>query len=186
MPFAVSLVGNALRTGIYIALGANQAYRGRAPRETLISALRTLDAAGVETIAASRPWRSPAWPDPGDPPFVNGCIAVRTSHDPEALMAVLHAVEAAHGRARAVRNAPRTLDLDLLDYEGRTGRFPGGLELPHPRLNARAFVLLPLKDIAPRWRDPASGATLQSLIAALPVAERRACRPAGGMLCAAA
>lgn len=154
MPFAKSVADNEPRQAIYIGLGANQAYRGRAPRETLISALRTLDAAGVETIAASRPWRSPAWPDPSDPPFVNACIAVRTQLDPASLMTVLHDVEAAHGRARAVRNAPRTLDLDLLDYQGLSGRFPGGLELPHPRLNARAFVLLPLKDVAPHWRDP--------------------------------
>lgn len=186
MPFAVSLMGNASCRAIYIGLGANQAYRGRAPLGTLNSALRSLAAAGVQTIAASRPWRSPAWPDPSDPPFVNACIAVRTDHDPPTLMAVLHEAEAAHGRARTVRNAPRTLDLDLLDYEGRAGRFPGGLDLPHPRLTARAFVLLPLKDIAPRWRDPVSGATLQSLIAALPLADRRACRPAGGVLCAAA
>lgn len=186
MPFAKSVADNEPRQAIYIGLGANQAYRGRAPRETLISALGDLAAAGVETIAASRPWRSPAWPDPSDPPFVNACIAVETAHDPEALMTVLHDVEARHGRARAVRNAPRTLDLDLIDYQGRSGRFSGGLELPHPRLAARAFVLLPLKDIAPHWRDPAGGATLQSLIAALPAAERRACRPAGGVLCAAA
>jgi len=123
MPFAVSLMGNASCRAIYIGLGANQAYRGRAPLGTLNSALRCLAAAGVQTIAASRPWRSPAWPDPSDPPFVNACIAVRTDHDPQALMAVLHETEAAHGRARTVRNAPRTLDLDLLDYEGRTGRF---------------------------------------------------------------
>lgn len=186
MPFAKSVVGNASRQAIYIGLGANQAYRGRAPRETLISALGALTAAGVETLTASRPWRTPAWPDPFDPPFVNACIAVRTQLDPAALMTVLHEVEAHHGRARAVRNAPRTLDLDLIDYQGLAGAFPGGLELPHPRLAARAFVLLPLKDIAPHWRDPASGATLQSLIAALPADERRACRPAGGVLCAAA
>lgn len=186
MPFAVSLVGNASRQAIYIGLGANQSYRGRARLQTLNSALRSLAAAGVETLAASRPWRSPAWPDPGDPPFVNACIAVRTAHDPQALMAVLHAVEDAHGRARTVRNAPRTLDLDLVDYQGRTGRFAGGPDLPHPRLEDRAFVLLPLKDIAPHWRHPVSGATLQNLIAALPLSERRACRPAGGVLCAAA
>ncbi len=186
MPFAKSMMDNGPRQAIYIGLGANQAYRGRAPLQTLISALDALAAEGVATVSASRPWRSPAWPDPADPPFVNACIAVRTSLDAPDLLTVLHKVEAAHGRARAIRNAPRTLDLDLIDYQGRTGRFAGGLDLPHPRLAARAFVLLPLKDIAPRWRHPASGATLQSLIAALPEAERRACRPAGGVLCAAA
>ncbi|MCC5997210.1 MAG: 2-amino-4-hydroxy-6-hydroxymethyldihydropteridine diphosphokinase [Oceanicaulis sp.] len=171
---------------IYVALGANQAYRGAAPLQTLNSAIRALDAAGVETIAASRPWRSPAWPDPSDPPFVNACISMRTDLAPPELMAVLHAVETGHGRRRGVRNAPRTLDLDLIDCRGLSGCWPGGLILPHPRAALRAFVLLPLKEIAPHWRDPASGSGIASLIAALPQSERRACRPAGGVLCAAA
>ncbi|KAA5805498.1 2-amino-4-hydroxy-6-hydroxymethyldihydropteridine diphosphokinase [Alkalicaulis satelles] len=177
---------NAMHTGIYIALGANQAYRGASPLQTLNSAIRALHTAGVETLAASRPWRTPAWPDPSDPPFVNACIKVRTALQPPDLMAALHTIETAHGRQRGARNAPRTLDLDLIDYDRLHQVLPGGLVLPHPRAAQRAFVLLPLREIAPHWRDPASGARIDALIGALPLAERQACRRAGGVLCTAA
>ena len=67
-------------------------------------------------IAQSSLYESPAWPDPADPPFVNAVAAVETDMAPDALLAGLHAIEAGFGRRRAVRNAPRTLDLDLLAY----------------------------------------------------------------------
>ncbi|MGJ3232855.1 MAG: 2-amino-4-hydroxy-6-hydroxymethyldihydropteridine diphosphokinase [Oceanicaulis sp.] len=184
MPFAINAASNHAPSGIYIALGANQAYRGRPPLENLNSALGALVSEGVEVAACSRPWRTPAWPDPSDPPFINGVARLQTDLAPAALMAVLHDVEAQFGRARGRRNAPRTLDLDLIDYRGQLNADEPGPVLPHPRACARAFVLLPLRDIAPRWRDPASGASLDRLIAALPLADRSACRPAGGVLCA--
>lgn len=72
-------------------------------------------------------------------------------------MAALHAVEAEFGRERRVPNAPRPLDLDLIDYEGRVESPLAGPILPHPRAAERAFVLAPLLDVAPDWRDPVSG-----------------------------
>lgn len=186
MPFAINAASNHAPSGIYIALGANQAYRGAGPLENLNSALRALVSQGVRVSSCSRPWRTPAWPDPSDPPFVNGAAEIRTELDPAALMALLHAVEARFGRVRGRRNAPRTIDLDLIDYRGRVQADEAGPVLPHPRACGRAFVLLPLKEVAPRWRDPASGASVERLIAALPHADRSACRPAGGAFCAAA
>ncbi|XBQ15886.1 MAG: 2-amino-4-hydroxy-6-hydroxymethyldihydropteridine diphosphokinase [Oceanicaulis sp.] len=187
MPFSRNAASNHAQGRIYIALGANQAYRGAGPLENLNHAMGFLGAAGVSAIACSRPWRTPAWPDPTDPPFVNACAEVQTDLGPEALMALLHETESRFGRVRGRRNAPRTLDLDLIDYRGlvQTPAGEGGLALPHPRAASRVFVLLPLRDIAPNWRDPASGASLQKLIAATPQADRGACRPAGGVFCAA-
>ncbi len=103
-------------------------------------------------------------------------------------MAELHKVELAHGRERSVRNAPRTLDLDLIDYQGAViePAREGDLHLPHPRATHRAFVLLPLQDIAPNWIDPVTGEGLNPLISQLPAADRDACQPADGVLCAAA
>jgi 2-amino-4-hydroxy-6-hydroxymethyldihydropteridine diphosphokinase len=188
MPFGGLKGSNHAQQRIFIALGANKAYRSAGPLENLQSALKALESAGVTIIKASRPWRSPAWPDPSDPPYVNACAQVACMLGPGELMALLHGIEKRHGRQRSVKNAPRSLDLDLIDFQGAI-RHPdqtAGLQLPHPRATGRAFVLLPLRDIAPDWRDPVSRQTLDQLIARLPVEDRKACRPAGGMLCAAA
>lgn len=89
-------------------------------------------------------------------------------------MAALLACEAGLGRRRSAANEARTIDLDIIDYEGRIASGLGGPRLPHPRLESRAFVLLPLAEIAPGWRHPASGVTVSGLIAALPEADRAA------------
>src|SRR5262249_28385470 len=96
----------------------------------------------------------------------NAVVRVRTDLPPEDLLQILHGIESQFGRERSERNAPRTLDLDLIDY---AGRMQGGeLQLPHPRAHERGFVLLPLKDVAPDWRHPILGKTVSELIEALP------------------
>lgn len=107
---------------------------------------------------------------PGAPWFVNGVARLSGRPDPVALLAALHAIEAAHHRARPFPNAPRTLDLDLLDCNGVLSDEPG-LDLPHPRLHERAFVLHPLAEVAPRWRHPRLGIGIQALIKALSAQE---------------
>jgi 2-amino-4-hydroxy-6-hydroxymethyldihydropteridine diphosphokinase len=74
-------------------------------------------------------------------------------------------VEAEFGRERGKKNAPRTLDLDLIAYGGRIEE--GQPQLPHPRMETRAFVLVPLRDVAPEWRHPVSGRTVSELISAV-------------------
>jgi 2-amino-4-hydroxy-6-hydroxymethyldihydropteridine diphosphokinase len=188
MPFGRLKGSNHAHQRIFIALGANQAYRSSGPLENLQSALKALESAGITICCTSRAWRSPAWPDPADPPYVNACAEVATDLSAVELMALLHSIEASHGRRRTVKNAPRTLDLDLIDYRGRVlgSATDADLVLPHPRAVDRAFVLLPLQDIAPDWRDPVSGMNLDALITRLPRADQSACRPAGDLLCAAA
>jgi len=187
MPFQKSQNEKSASGRIYVALGANQAYRGLQPIENLQRALQLLTTQGVCVLRCSRPWRAPAWPDPSDPPFVNAAAEVQSELSPEALMTVLHDVENALGRHRSRPNAPRSLDLDLIDWRGRIQApdRPGDLHLPHPRASGRAFVLLPLRDIAPDWRDPVTGLAITQLLSRIPVADRSACRPAGGVLCAA-
>ncbi len=188
MPFSRLSGSNHAHQGIFIAMGANQSYGALSPLENLNSALAAMENAEISVIAASRPWRTPAWPDPSDPPFVNACIQVETPIEPGELLSRLHEIEAAHGRKRTVRNAPRSLDLDIIDYRGQVfgADQEAGLTLPHPRATGRAFVLLPLRDIAPHWRDPIRQITLDRWIGKLSAADRNACRPAGGVLCAAA
>jgi 2-amino-4-hydroxy-6-hydroxymethyldihydropteridine diphosphokinase len=102
---------------------------------------------------------------------VNAVASLTSALPPRELLAALHDVEAEFGRERSLRNASRTLDLDLLAYEDAVIDEPGGLVLPHPRLGERAFVLLPLAEIAPGWRHPVSGRTAGEMLADLPAGQ---------------
>ena len=154
------------RPVILIALGANLPSNAGPPAHTLAQALKTLAGRGVNIAAVSHVYETPAWPNPADPPFVNAVAAVQTILQPLALLELLHEVETAFGRKRSAPNAPRSLDLDLLDYDGLI--LDGRPVLPHPRLAERAFVLAPLCDIAPDWRHPVTGDTARTLLARLP------------------
>jgi len=111
---------------------------------------------GLDVIARSSWWRSAAWPDPQDPPFLNGVVLVRTDHDPHETMAALGRIEDAFGRMRGSLNAPRTLDLDLIAWGRELGDLDG-LILPHPRAADRLFVMGPLAEVAPDWVHPHGG-----------------------------
>lgn len=165
---------------ILIGLGANLSLvDGTPPRSTLERALAALDAAGVTIDALSRWYESAPVPPSDQPPYVNAVARVSTALAPGPLLALLHRIERELGRVRGIRNAARVVDLDLLAHGDvvASGR-DGGPILPHPRMCERAFVLLPLADVAPAWRHPVSGQGLADLIAALPPGQ--AVRPLDG------
>ena len=147
---------------ILISLGANLPSHAGSPASTLKHALGKLDGKGVKILGVSSFYETPAWPDLADPAFVNAVAAVQTTLQPVELLALLHGVETELGRLRSVPNAPRTLDLDLLDYQGRVEN--DEVELPHPRMAFRRFVLEPLAEIAPGWRHPVTGQTVETLL----------------------
>lgn len=169
---------------ILVGLGANLPGRAGAPPaatvEAAIAALGRLP--GLALAARSRLWGSAAWPDPSGPRYVNAVALLRgqgvEGGDPGALLARLHAIEAAEGRVRGVANAPRPLDLDLLAVDNLVIDRPG-LVLPHPRMQDRAFVLGPLAEIMPHWRHPVLGRTAAELLAALPPADAAPLGPDG-------
>jgi 2-amino-4-hydroxy-6-hydroxymethyldihydropteridine diphosphokinase len=152
---------------ILIGLGANLPSRFGAPRQTLENALAHLQAEGVRVVRQSGFWRSPPQPISPQPWYINAVIAVATPRGPPSLLALLHGLEAEFGRVRRQTNAARPLDLDLLAY-GNKIRHKRAPILPHPRLAERAFVLMPLAEIAPQWRHPVTGESISTLIGALP------------------
>ncbi|HEY7664893.1 MAG TPA: 2-amino-4-hydroxy-6-hydroxymethyldihydropteridine diphosphokinase [Xanthobacteraceae bacterium] len=120
-------------------------------RETLDRAIAALcEADAVRLVARSSDYRTPPWGVEDQPAFVNACIAVETAMQPRALLARAQAIERALGRERngERRWGPRPIDIDVIAYDDLVVKEPG-LELPHPRLLERAFVLVPLAEIAP-------------------------------------
>ncbi len=154
---------------ILIALGANLPHPAYgAPRETLTAALKALEENGVGIQQCSRWYVSPAWPPSDQPDYVNAAAQVQSDLAPEALLALLHGVEASFGRRRGEVNAARPIDLDLIAYHQEIRDEPDGLKLPHPRMAERGFVLLPLMEIAPTWRHPITGLSVAEMARALP------------------
>lgn len=151
---------------ILVALGANlPAADGGAPLDTCRAAASALDGLlGLRSHGVSRWYESAPVPPSGQPPYVNGVARLDGEADPAALLAALHAIEARAGRSRGVPDAARTLDLDLIAVGGLVRAAPDPV-LPHPRAHLRAFVLAPLRDVAPGWRHPVLGRTVEDLLA---------------------
>lgn len=190
--------GNATKTRRKgkVALGSNLPATPGTPVSTVAAALSALDSGEIAVTRISRLYRTPCFPPGAGPDFVNAAAEIETALDAPALLAGLHAIEAAFGRARAGRWGPRTLDIDLLDLGGmvlpdpatqaewrnlppdrQNEIAPDQLILPHPRLQDRAFVLVPLAEIDPGWLHPCLGLTASELLDRLPAEDKAAIRP---------
>jgi 2-amino-4-hydroxy-6-hydroxymethyldihydropteridine diphosphokinase len=149
----------------FLGLGSNLAH----PRRQIARAARAIARLPHLRIVAISPnyASAPVGCDAPQPDYVNAVVAVRTTLAPRALLSALHAVERDQRRRRVDephRNAPRTLDLDLLLYGRRRIRLPG-LTVPHPRMHERAFVLRPLADLSPAATIPGRGLARRFLVA---------------------
>jgi 2-amino-4-hydroxy-6-hydroxymethyldihydropteridine diphosphokinase len=145
-----------------IALGSNLGNS----LETLESALTALAKTPEILVKAQSPWYQTKAVGPPQPDYLNGCAILQTNHAPMGLLNLLLKIEQQFGRVRQARNAPRTLDLDLLLFNDIVLNEPE-LEIPHPRMTERAFVLVPLADIAPNWIEPISGKAIAKLVQAV-------------------
>lgn len=152
---------------IVIALGSNRPGPWGNPRAMVAEALNRLSRGGMRLKRASRLLVSAPFGNTGQPPFVNAVALVETALPPKALLQRLHAIERQGGRRRTLRWGPRTLDLDLIDYHGLVQAAPAMPVLPHPGIADRIFVLLPLAEIAPRWRHPVTRRTAAAMLARL-------------------
>jgi 2-amino-4-hydroxy-6-hydroxymethyldihydropteridine diphosphokinase len=152
---------------ILIGIGGNlESARFGPPRDTLSAALTAFKEKQVRILTRSAWYRTEPVPRSDQPWFINGVVSLATELGPQDLLMVLQATERQFGRVRGETNAPRILDLDILDYQGEVMNATS-LVLPHPKLHERRFVLMPIADIAPDWRHPILGLTAARLLAQL-------------------
>lgn len=174
-----------------IALGSNLPVAELSPRDVLAHAIARLSQETGQTPRVSRFYRTPAFPKGAGPDFVNAALSLTWADTAQALLDLLHQIEAAFGRTRDTRWGARGLDLDLLALgdqilpdariwaqwaglapDAAARRAPDRLILPHPRMAERGFVLIPLCDIAADWVHPVLGQSLSELADALPISDR--------------
>jgi 2-amino-4-hydroxy-6-hydroxymethyldihydropteridine diphosphokinase len=188
----------ARSTHALVALGGNLPLGDDRPDAVLRAAFDSLTTEGMRVVSVSRIYRTPAFPAGTGPDYANAAALVEVDAlvDPEAVLAALHRIEAAFGRVRGQRWAGRVLDLDLLAIgetilpdpgtqrqwqslppQDQAQLAPDRLILPHPRLQDRAFVLVPLADVAPDWRHPLSGLSVDQMLQALPAEDVAAVVP---------
>ncbi len=129
----------------------------------LEDALKTLAQTPGIALESSSSWYQTAPIGPPQPDYLNGCALLKVQLTPEQLLAALLEVEKQFGRVRTQRWGPRSLDLDLLLFDRVILETPK-LQIPHPRMRERAFVLVPLAEIAPDWIDPVSGKAIAQLL----------------------
>lgn len=179
-----------------LAVGANLPQPEGDPASNIRRAMRELAAAGLVIRSVSRFFATPCFPAGAGPDYVNAAIEIESDLEPKSLLSQLHAVEASLERTRETRWGMRTMDLDLvavgqrilpdfdsfntwfdLPLDQQIERTPDHLILPHPRLADRAFVLVPLADIAPQWVHPVTGFSVAQMLEKLPAPDRDAVRP---------
>ncbi len=179
-----------------IALGANLISGNILPRETLEKSLELYSTESLQIEDQSGWYSTPAFPVGSGPDFVNAAVSVKTELSPQKVLDALHRIENKLGRTRENRWEPRICDLDLIAYDDivapnistfrkwqrllpndQIKSTPSELILPHPRMQDRAFVLVPLNDIAPDWHHPVVGLTVNEMLNALPQSDRAEIKP---------
>lgn len=181
---------------VVIALGANQPSPAGRPDQTILATVVALSEENISIQRVSRIFNTPAFPAGSGPDYANAAISATTLMSEHELLSILHKTEANFCRSRNERWQARTLDIDLIAYDDaiRPGRqvlqhwmnlpledqkrlTPEELILPHPRLQDRAFVLVPMAEVASSWHHPLTGKSVPEMLAALDPALKAEVRP---------
>lgn len=152
---------------IILGLGANLDSAFGSPEVTIRRAMDLFESHGIGILAGSTIWKTAPVPISDQPWYRNAVCSIQTRHNPYELLDVIRKIESDFGRIRSVQDAPRVIDIDILSYNGIHIE-TNTLQIPHPRMHERAFVLYPLREISPEWVHPLSGMGINELIAQLP------------------
>ena len=155
---------------VYLAIGSNL---GNKIRNIEITKFE-LERYKIKILKSSSNYMSESWPDFSMPNYINVIIKIKTSLEPLELLKICNLIELKLGRVRSKKNAPRTCDIDIIDYDKKIlNQKNRQLILPHPRMNKRNFVLLPLFEVDKSWKHPKFKVNIADLINSLPVRDLR-------------
>ena len=152
---------------ILLSLGSNLPSKFGDSKKTLLKCYEFFNNSEVKILKKSSFYESVAIPNKSDPKFINSVISIETKFSPEELIKYILSVEEKFDRKRAQVNAPRTCDIDIVDFNGELINILNkniSLEIPHPRLEKRSFVLYPIREIDKNWKSPLSGKYIDQLI----------------------
>jgi len=163
-------ISENLAKSAYLAIGSNL---GNKINNIEITKFE-LEKYKIKILKSSSNYISESWPDPSMPNYINIIIKIKTNLAPLALLKICNLIEMKLGRARSKKNAPRTCDIDIIDYDKKIlNEKNNRLILPHPRMNTRNFVLLPLFEVEKTWKHPESKINVVNLINSLPIKDLR-------------
>ena len=151
----------------YLGIGSNLGNR----INNINIAKMKLESQNIKIIQCSSNYESLSWPNIKNPKFINVVIKIETLLLPEELLKKCNKIEKELGRTRTSKNEPRTCDIDIIDFDNKVFKSPkkNYLNLPHPELTERIFVLLPLYEISKKWKHPKTNITINELISLLNV-----------------
>jgi len=150
----------------YLAIGSNLGNKSNNIERTKFE----LKKYKIKILKSSSNYLSESWPNKSNPKYINIIIKIKTNLAPLELLKICNLIESKLGRVRSKKNAPRTCDIDIIDYDKKIiNEKNNKLILPHPRMNERNFVLLPLFDVDKSWKHPISNISIVNLINSLPV-----------------
>ena len=161
---------------ILLSLGSNLPSKFGDSKKTLLKCYEFFNNSDVKILKKSSFYESVAIPNKSDPKFINSIISIETKFSPEELIKYILSVEEKFDRKRAQVNAPRTCDIDIVDFNSEVINILNkniSLEIPHPRLEKRSFVLYPIREIDKNWKSPLSGKYIDQLIENLDVETKK-------------